>query len=72
MPESDIMSRTMFGGMTNYTNIEEINPIPWNYEKMGFESTAMLRSGADVLSLGVYLFIMNVIFEIVFMLFEDR
>ena len=73
MPESDVLAMTLFYGLTNHTWMTQANPTPgYNYDQMGFESTAALHIGADVLSLFVYLFVLDVIFEIIRMTFEEN
>ena len=73
MPESDVIAMTLLGGLTNHTWMAEATPSPgFNYDKMGFESTSCLHIGADIFSLFVYLFVIDMFFEIIKMTFEAR
>lgn len=72
MPESDGLALSLFDGLTNHTYMSLVNPTPgYQYDKMGFESTAMLYIGADILSLFVYLFIVNCILSLLQMTFDE-
>lgn len=64
---------TMFGGLTNKTSLDDNNPVSGqHFANMGFESASILRNGADVFSLFVYLFVTNIILEVVSLTFEER
>jgi hypothetical protein len=52
--------------------MEEANPVPFSsYNLMGYYSTGILVTGADVLSVVVYVFLSFIVVDILRMLFED-
>ena len=73
MPQSEIIGYICFGGATNHTQMKDINPPPsYTYEKMGYSSTMFLQTGADVLSIFVYFFVVSMAMEVMRMAFEDN
>ena len=62
-----------FGGVTNHTHLSIENPVDnYNLIKMGFTSTSFLKTGADILSLFVCLYVINMLIEVVRLIFEDN
>ncbi|CDW76006.1 UNKNOWN [Stylonychia lemnae] len=73
VPQSQILAYICVAGMVNNTQFEITNEVPsQTYYKMGLESTAFLQTGADVLSVMICMFILNMCIEIIRLAFEDN
>jgi len=70
-PMSAAVAQSCFYGLSNHTYLQEVNAPPsYNYEKLGYGSTAFLQTSADILSILLYFFVINIVIEVFRMTYE--
>lgn len=70
-PMSQPIAQSCFYGLSNHTYLYEVNTPPnYNYQKLGYGSTAFIQSSADILSIFLYFFVVNIVIEVFRMTYE--